>query len=124
MQFCSKCDNLYYKKLDTGNANVLVNYCRNCGHIDELMSEGVCVLNTQLKQNEQKFNDIVNEYTILDPTLPVINTMKCPNAECKTNTDTSAGPPEIMYMRYDGDNLKYMYICTACNTAWKTDDAK
>ncbi len=124
MQFCSKCDNMYYKKLDSSNPNLLVNYCRNCGHVDEMTEKGVCVLNTQLKQNEQKFNHIVNEYTKLDPSLPRIHTMRCPNQECKSNTGSEKGYPEIIYMRYDDNNLKYIYICTECDTVWKTDDAK
>jgi hypothetical protein len=27
-------------------------------------------------------------------------------------------------MRYDDDNLKYLYICVTCDTMWKTDEVK
>lgn len=125
MQFCIKCDNMYYKKLDATNPNLLINYCRHCGYVDEMTAaEGACILSTQLKQSEQKFNHIINQYTKLDPSLPRIQTVRCPNAECAYNTGAKTGFPEVIYMRYDDNNLKYVYICTECDTVWKTDDAK
>lgn len=50
--------------------------------------------------------------------------MKCPNADCKSNNDSVAGPCEIIYIRYDDDNLKYLYLCSECDNIWKTDDNK
>jgi aspartate carbamoyltransferase regulatory subunit len=98
-------------------------YCRNCGHKDETVeNEGVCVLKTQFKKTEQKFNHIVNPYTKLDPTLPRITNERCPNAECASNASTTQS--NILYMRYDDDQLKYLYMCVVCDTTWKTDDAK
>jgi aspartate carbamoyltransferase regulatory subunit len=106
------------------NQNQLTYYCRYCGNKDETITEeGVCVLNTQFKKGEQKFNHIINEYTKLDPTLPRIFNMKCPNAECKTNHDGYDKPVEVIYMRYDDDNLKYLYICAECDTTWKSGEA-
>jgi DNA-directed RNA polymerase subunit M/transcription elongation factor TFIIS len=128
MKFCVKCDNMYYISIDNANDDQLIYYCRYCGHKDEhLTEEGVVVLKTQYKKNEQKFNHMVNQYTKLDPTLPRIYNMKCPSAECPTNKESAsatAGPCEIIYLRYDDDNMKYLYICTTCDTSWKTDDNK
>ena len=126
MHFCIKCDNMYYTKLDPDNTNRLLNYCRNCGYVDELTaSEGMCVLNTQLKKGEQKFSHIINPYTKMDPTLPRVYNVKCPSEECPSNKNEEKRKfPEVIYMRYDDKNLKYVYICTECDTIWKTDDAK
>lgn len=138
MKFCTKCDNMYYITIDDKNNDQLIYYCRFCGHKDEqLTEEGVVVLKTQYKKNEQKFNHMVNQYTKLDPTLPRIYSMKCPNHECKTNSgsntssaaggggETNAhGACEVIYLRYDDENMKYLYICTTCDTSWKTDDDK
>ena len=121
MKFCTVCDNMDYIGISEKDGNQLTNYCRNCGHKDDtLSSEGVCVLNTQLKKGEQKFNHIINEYTKLDPTLPRIYNMKCPNVECKTNKEDKK--TEVIYIRYDDDNLKYLYMCTECDTTWKTNE--
>ena len=124
MKFCTKCDNMYYITIDDKNNDQLIYYCRFCGHKDEqLTEEGVVVLKTQYKKNEQKFNHMVNRFTKFDPTLPRIHNMKCPSSDCKSNGATEKNP-EIIYLRYDDANMKYLYICTECDVTWKTDDNK
>lgn len=124
MKFCIKCDNMYYLSIDSEDPNKLVYYCRNCGYNDTtLTEEGVCIMDTQFQKKEQKFNHIVNKYTKLDPTLPRIYNMKCPNEACKTNkkdenSESIHEKTEIIYMRYDDVNLKYIYICPTCDTNW------
>ena len=125
MKFCEKCDNMYYIGINAEDPNKLTYYCRNCGNVDETINEeGVCVLDTQFKKGEQKFNHIVNKYTKMDPTLPRIYNIRCPNTSCNTNKIGETKPAEIIYMRYDDSNLKYIYICSTCDTTWKTDDSK
>jgi hypothetical protein len=126
---------MYYIGISIEDSNKLNYYCRNCKHTDETIAEeGVCVLNTQLRMGEQKFNHIINQYTKLDPTLPRIYNIKCPNMECRTNhggridgeesksPDPSTSPNEVIYIRYDDANLKYLYICVECDTTWKTNE--
>jgi hypothetical protein len=60
--------------------------------------------------------------------------MKCPNENCDKQGDHKQGDhihkeaksqePSVIYLRYDEDNMKYLYICENCNTTWKTDDNK
>ena len=124
MKFCNQCSNMLYISIDENDTNKLIYYCRNCGEKDEsITDEGVCVLNTQLKKGEQKFNHIINKYTKLDPTLPRIYNIKCPNGACKSNVDDKEHP-EVIYIRYDDNNLKYLYLCSECDNIWKTDDNK
>ena len=124
MKFCVNCQNMLYIAIDAEDTNKLTYYCRHCGTIDDTITqEGHCVLNTHLKQGEQKFNHIINKYTKLDPTLPRIYTMKCPNESCITNMNCDEGKKkktEVIYMRYDDSNMKYVYICVDCDTIWKT----
>jgi DNA-directed RNA polymerase subunit M/transcription elongation factor TFIIS len=138
MHFCSECNNMYYLKITSEDANTLIYYCRNCGHEDDMItSENICVSNTELKRSEQKYTHIINEYTKLDPTLPRINTIKCPNQECISNKsvyleeeevgkkkqDASIEQQrEVIYIRYDDINLKYIYVCAKCDKMWKTDN--
>lgn len=127
MKFCKECNNMLYIGIDAEDSNKLTYYCRNCGTVDDTTAtEGHCVLNTQLKKGEQKFYHIINQYTKMDPTLPRINNIKCPNESCITNSTGSdkKEKPEIIYMRYDDNNLKYVYICADCDLIWKTDDRK
>ena len=123
MHFCSKCQNMYYISIDPNDANTLVYYCRNCGNQDTTISvENVTVSKVQLKKSEQEFSHIINKYTKLDPTLPRVNKILCPNAECETNTKEAER--EIIYIRYDDINMKYIYLCSNCDTMWKTDEQK
>ena len=114
MHFCIKCHNMYYIRVAAEDSNTLVYYCRNCGYVDDqLTAENICVSKTQLKRTKQKFNHIINNYTKLDPTLPRINTIKCPNAACDSNKE---GDREVIYLRYDDVNMKYVYLCAKCDT--------
>jgi DNA-directed RNA polymerase subunit M/transcription elongation factor TFIIS len=137
MHFCSECHNMYYLKIRDDNEEVadsLIYYCRNCGHEDEtLTGESICVSDTQLRRSEQKFTNMVTEYTKYDPTLPRINTIKCPNQECSSNQNApssqkgaslaeAANHREVIYIRYDDINMKYVYLCVHCDTTWKTDN--
>jgi DNA-directed RNA polymerase subunit M/transcription elongation factor TFIIS len=160
----------------------------------------------QLLTSEKKYTHIVNEYTKYDPTLPRINTIKCPNQECSSNgfaggvgkTASKAASKaaekaaskleekatkaaskaaekatkaaekaaskaadkkktgleqvleqqeeieeaqaeqqekaqtlveasgennrEVIYIRYDDINMKYVYLCVHCDTTWRTDN--
>ena len=121
MHFCNQCNNMYYISIDPNDPNKLVYYCRNCGNKDSTLTiENVTVSTLQLKQPEQEFSHIINKYTKLDPTLPRVTNILCPNPECTTNKDDT--PREIIYIRYDDTNIKYVYLCSSCDTAWKTED--
>ena len=124
MHFCSVCENMYYIRLNKDNANKLVYYCRQCGNEEQFIDvDNVCISKLNIKQNETSFNHIINKYTKLDPTLPRINTVLCPNMDCKTNHDKES-EREIIYIRYDDTNMKYVYLCSTCDTVWKTNNDK
>jgi len=123
MHFCNECSNMYYIRINADDPNKLIYYCRKCGNEDSLLaSQNVCVSKTQIKKSEQSFNHIINKYTKLDPTLPRINNILCPNADCPTNKD--GVEREIIYIRYDDVNMKYVYLCTNdnCNTVWRINE--
>lgn len=134
MHFCSVCNNMYY--ISVTPENELQYYCRNCGNIDNTVaSENICVskLNVKHSTTPQSFSQVVNKYTKLDPTLPRIHTMRCPNDECPSNEGgggagavAGAGArnkpkSEIIYVRYDDMNLKYVYLCAKCDKVWNTE---
>ena len=87
MHFCIKCGNMYYIQIDKDTEELVYN-CRKCGHkntdlINEL--DNLCVSKTDLKKDTSSIDNIVNQYTKLDPTLPRIDTIDCPNANCPSN---------------------------------------
>jgi aspartate carbamoyltransferase regulatory subunit len=115
---------MYYIEINSEDSNKLVYYCRKCGNKDSLLAvDNLCVSKVQIKKSEQSFNHIINKYTKLDPTLPRINKILCPNANCSTNHDkTSSVNREIIYLRYDAINIKYVYLCSTCDTVWKNNE--
>jgi DNA-directed RNA polymerase subunit M/transcription elongation factor TFIIS len=131
---------MYYIRLSSDEEDKLIYYCRNCGNEDtNLTKNNICVSKTQLKRSEQKYNHIINEYTKLDPTLPRINSIRCPNNDCISNIcltrNINEGEPvknstknenecddrEVIYIRYDDMNKLYIYLCAKCDTVWKTE---
>jgi hypothetical protein len=112
---------MYYIRINSDDPNSLVYYCRQCGNEDKIIAvDNVCVSRVQLKKSEQSFNHIINKYTKLDPTLPRISNILCPNPDCPTNTNDV--PREIIYIRYDDVNMKYINLCSTCDTVWNTND--
>jgi len=112
---------MYYIRINSENPNQLVYYCPNCGNEDKLLAkENVCVSRLQIKKSEKSFDHIINKYTKLDPTLPRINTILCPNKGCPTNTE--GAEREVIYIRYDDTNMKYIYLCCTCDAVWKTSE--
>ena len=120
MHFCNQCQMMYYIRINEDDPNKLVYYCRNCGNEDSLLNvDNVCVSKTQIKKGEQNFEHIINKYTKMDPTLPRVNNILCPNQECDTNKEkASEKDREIISIRYDDINLKYIYMCSTCDKVW------
>ena len=122
MKFCSTCSNMYYIKLDGENCDQISYYCRNCGNNNDSIEHGKCILKENITKNESKFNISINKYTKLDNTLPRINYIKCPNEKCESNTsEFDVVNREIIYIRYDHINMKYMYLCSHCDFTWNTE---
>ena len=121
MFFCEKCDNMYYIKIgDETESNQLIYYCRNCGHENkDLNNSNICVSKTIVNGSgtAENMSHFINEYTKYDPTLPHSHTIKCPNDRCLSNEKDGA-MSDVIYMRIDEVNMKYMYLCVYCNTNW------
>ncbi len=130
MHFCTVCENMYYIRLTGEEKDQLTYYCRKCGHEDdELIAslENICVSKTEIKASTSSYDHILNKYTKLDPTLPRIQNIQCPNVACVTNgkgEESDAPKSDILYIRYDDANMKFVYICTHCDTIWKSADDK
>lgn len=126
MKFCNNCDNMLYIRLLKEDSNKLIYYCRNCGNTDEeLNKDNLCVSNTDIASKDKAYLQDINEFTKLDPTLPRTQNIKCPNQSCpsnhKSDDPTITNKNEVIYLRYDDVNLNYVYICTQCDTVWKTN---
>ncbi len=123
MIFCGNCSNMYYIRISSENANTLQYYCRKCGKEEENLNESnLCVSKTRFKRADQQYGNAINKYTKEDPTLPRVNNIPCPNKECSTNRLDKPTEREVLYIRYDDENLKFVYLCSTCDTVWRAED--
>ena len=121
---CPKCD-YYMPLLFTKVKDVTTSQertdckrqCRNCGYSQDETPGLVMKMAIQEKAGDA-FKIILNEFTKEDPRLPHVDTLPCPNADCPTNTTDVK--KDVIYMKYDGENMKFLYICTRCDTKWKS----
>jgi aspartate carbamoyltransferase regulatory subunit len=112
---------MFYIRIDEQNPNNLNYYCRQCGNSEANLENNLCIIDTNMKETETSFDYIVNEFTKLDPTLPRINNILCPNDDCVTNTHEGSNKREIIYIRYNNVDMKYLYLCSTCDNIWKSN---
>ncbi len=122
MKFCGNCDNMFYIRIDEENPNNLNYYCRHCGNSESSLEGNLCIIDTNMKETETSFDYIINEFTKMDPTLPRINNILCPNEDCSTNTQEGANKREIIYIRYNNVDMKYLYLCSTIDKIWKANN--
>jgi hypothetical protein len=94
--------------------------CRHCGFKEPMKpksAEDALILETTFATTKAKqTTSAINEYTKLDPTLPHLKTISCPNQACPSQSDPALR--DILYVKTDAKNLKYQYCCTVCDTEW------
>lgn len=116
MRFCPVCS--YYLFLQSDKDTGLTLLCRHCGYTDKMApktaSEALILETTFTTQTA--ISSQLNDYTKLDPTLPHLKTISCPNQVCPTQTDPESR--DILYLKTDAKNLKYQYCCKVCDTQW------
>jgi hypothetical protein len=106
---------MLYIKL--GDAGELILYCKNCSYISQPESNEhgmMCVFSSAAGENEADYKQYMTKDIKNDNTLPRVRHIKCPNADCKS-TDKDR---EVIYMKYDHTNLKYIYFCCTCENFW------
>lgn len=120
MKFCEKCNNMYYmKNVSEDVTDQIMYYCRNCGYEDSNISNKNLKVFKYEKDVNIK-NSVTNEYTKYDPTLPHVTHIKCPNQECASNQTQNSVDNDIITLRYDDKNMRYMYLCCNCDFTWKS----
>ena len=78
MEFCNKCDNIYYIEIDING--VLKYKCKKCKNVQDLneINNKPYLIKTSIQEKKSSYDYIINEYTKYDNTLPRIKHIKCP----------------------------------------------
>lgn len=150
MRFCAVCDNMMYLRLrdadpaaeaaqdepapaaagggdDGGDGAAgptpqLRFYCKNCGNsVDAQASDARGkVLDTDFKDNQAAYSQYASPFIEHDRTLPRVSNIPCALPGCTRPGDA---PNEVIYVKYDATNLRFLYYCVHCKRFWKTGDA-
>jgi DNA-directed RNA polymerase subunit M/transcription elongation factor TFIIS len=117
MEFCSVCDNMLYYKVGDGE-NTLIKYCKNCNYIDKhtCEEEAIILIDNNMGADEQYYKQFKSKYIEYDPTLPRVNNISCKNEKCPRKDPQEN---EVIYIKYDHMNMKYLYYCTHCKEFWR-----
>ena len=83
MNFCNQCGNINYIKKNENNK--LEYYCKNCNNISEYDNTNGSVYSNKLNNDFYIYNITKNPNIIKDPTLPILNNIKCINKNCIIN---------------------------------------
>ena len=117
INFCTECNNL--TKLSIDENNKLIHYCKYCDKIEMIEGmEGKCIYTALSKEIDKSALIKENVFIHNDITLPSLknnNNIVCPNEKCESKKEGSS----IKYIKYDNDELRYIYICNKCGIKWK-----
>jgi DNA-directed RNA polymerase subunit M/transcription elongation factor TFIIS len=121
IHFCSECQNMTY--LYINEEKELIHYCKACCKIEPFENKNNCIYSVNFKKydNSELINN--NQYITHDITIPKIENnihMKCINDDCPSNEKQTN--PSISYIKYDMDDMKYIYICNDCGQKWKNQN--
>ena len=98
--------------------DTLLRLCRNCGYQEEEKDGGLIVETLVQERSSEGYKILLNEFTRQDPTLPHAKTIKCPKQGCASNG--AGSERDVIYIKYDTINLKYIYICNVCGETWRS----
>lgn len=114
MLFCQNCEMMLYLKNDD-----LKYHCRNCGTESDSKIKK-CVYQKEYQHDDLMQRYLDNPYIIDDNTLPRLKNIKCINDKCISNSENEdKKDSEIIYIKYNSMNMKYLYICAHCKASWK-----
>jgi DNA-directed RNA polymerase subunit M/transcription elongation factor TFIIS len=122
MKFCDMCHNMLYVGVDTiDDKKKLVHYCKTCGHrVVNESSQSVLVLDDNKVSDVLKYSQYVNKFIKYDPCLPRVNNIECTNTVCSKPKEADH---EVIYIKYDNVNMKYVYYCCHCDFYWTNNSA-
>uniref|UniRef100_A0A6C0D9Q5 DNA-directed RNA polymerase M/15kDa subunit domain-containing protein n=1 Tax=viral metagenome TaxID=1070528 RepID=A0A6C0D9Q5_9ZZZZ len=111
---CPLCRNYLIAQISDEKLNRV---CKTCGYSVE--DKGGLIMETYVKQkSSDSYKILLNEFTRQDPTLPYLKDLKCPNGQCSSNKETAE--KKVYLIKYDVENLKFVYICNNCEQTWTT----
>ena len=113
-KFCDNCNNSMYIYLNK-DTNKLYLFCKACENKVEYNQDIIYENDFNMDLSDSINN---NKFINYDLTLPHIQSqnIKCPNDQCESIVKNLKS--DIIYIKYDKDNMKYIYSCNYCSQKW------
>ena len=113
--FCDNCNNSMYIFMDKEELK-LYEVCKACNNKVEYSGNLIYDNDFNIDLSESINN---NKFIAYDLTLPHIHSknIKYPNSECVSIVENYK-ESDIIYIKYDKDNMKYIYSCNYCGQKW------
>jgi DNA-directed RNA polymerase subunit M/transcription elongation factor TFIIS len=118
MRFCENCNNMLYVTIDKDKR--LVHYCKSCGArvVETDVTKSFCIVDDVKINDYTKYSQFINPWLKYDPCLPRVHNIKCPNHDCGKPSDKDN---EVIYIKYDASEMKFIYSCCHCDHFWTND---
>lgn len=118
MKFCEVCDNMLYLEVqkDDAKGDELRMFCKNCNYSrieDASQNSSICVSEKKFENDANSYKNYITPFIKFDKTIPHVNNIPCPN--CKP----ADGVNEVAYVKFDFDNMRFLYFCCHCEHFWK-----
>lgn len=115
MKFCQNCQNMLYVSV---SGDELIYNCKNCNFAttEDFSHSAECIVKKSVHADNNSFQKFMSKHIKHDPTLPRVKNIACTNADCNKPATTEN---EVIYIKYDPKNLKYLYFCCHCESFWK-----
>lgn len=76
-----------------------------------------CIVQTNYFDDIRSFQQYQTKNIKYDMTLPRVNNIDCPKCSSKTNK-----MPEVICIKYDQANMKFLYFCCDCDHFWRLEE--
>lgn len=120
MKFCSVCDNMLYIDVrDNGSMQWFCHFCEQPDEVENQKNDSRSLLISTMNYNNErsKYKHLMTPEIHRDPTIPRVSNIECINPKC---TRKPKETQEVRFVKYDEDNLRYIYSCSYCRHYWVT----
>lgn len=124
MEFCNFCDNMFYintkiVKNDENDEVELVHYlCKFCGNEEPFKQDVPKLISKTSFKTDDDIDKWVKKDILHDVTLPHVTNIKCSNKSCSKKSEEDN---DIILLRYNHTDVKFIYYCVHCQKYWKND---
>jgi hypothetical protein len=112
---------MLYLRLDSATSETskakLEYHCKHCtlSFDADDSTESSCIIGNNYTDDLHK--QYMTDNIIYDRTLPRTDAIPCANSKCSRPAEK---PQEVIYVKYDPTNMKFLYHCCHCRHFWRS----